>query len=224
MSDLALIVPSRGRPANARRLLDAIAHTAVDVDVVFGLDATDPTIDEYPACEAIVWEQPEHPTMIQKLNGVATQMVGGHRYLGFMGDDHLPRTVGWDRIIVRALEARPHGVVYPNDLFQGENLPTTVFLDARIVEALGWFAPPALHHLYCDNAWADLGGALGTLTYLPDVIVEHLHPHAGKAAGDEQYDRVNSDERHLADRAAWLRWRREHLAGDVATILGSAAA
>ncbi len=45
-----------------------------------------------------------------------------------------------------------------------------------------------------DNYWRDLGTAAGCLTYLPDAIVEHLHPSAGKAALDEGYGRVNAPE------------------------------
>jgi hypothetical protein len=56
-----------------------------------------------------------------------------------------------------------------------------------------------LRHLYIDNYWLELAGAAGCLTYLPDVVIEHMHPAYGKAEWDESYRRVNSPEMYGAD-------------------------
>jgi hypothetical protein len=79
-------------------------------------------------------------------------------------------------------------------------------------------APPTLTHLYVDNAWLDLGRALESITYLPDTVIEHLHPHAGKAEPDEGYERVNGDAMYDADRAAYDAWKI-HLGQDAARVL-----
>jgi hypothetical protein len=50
---------------------------------------------------------------------------------------------------------------------------------------------PGCIHLYFDNFVKQLGIDLSALIYLPDVIIEHLHPVAGKAEMDEGYARVN---------------------------------
>jgi hypothetical protein len=50
---------------------------------------------------------------------------------------------------------------------------------------------PGCIHLFFDNFVKQLGIDLGCLKYLPDVIIEHLHPVAGKAEMDEGYARVN---------------------------------
>jgi hypothetical protein len=206
---MCVIVPSRGRPANALRLHKAL-H---DVDHVFAVDATDPTFPGYTMQLPALVTFDGHPTMIEKLNRCASSLVDEYPYLGFMGDDHLPRTEGWAWAVASALEESP--IVYCDDGHQGENLPTAVFMRSELVRRLGWMALPTVEHLYCDNAWLDLGKALGC-TYLPDVLIEHLHPHAGKAENDPQYDRVNSMERFEADRAAWEQWRAEQLPLDVA--------
>lgn len=213
---LAVIVPTRGRPANAHRLDEALG----DVEHIFACDDDDPMLPGYQLHLESFITFPGHPTMIEKLNQVAVPLATEYDYLGFMGDDHMPRTEGWATEIEAVLAAKPPGVVYCNDLFQGPNLPTAVFLHSRIVRALGWMALPTLQHLYCDNAWLDLGRALGSCTYLPHVVIEHLHPHAGKAEGDDQYDRVNSAETTAADRAAWEEWRDHQLILDVALIRG----
>lgn len=217
---LLVIVPTRGRPGNALRLAEAFDETAIDARLVFAFDADDPCADAYRGLshEHHLVELPHWLPMCVKLNHVATHFAHDFRHLGFMGDDHLPRTAGWDKRIVDTLDDTAYGVVYVDDGHQGPALPTSVFMDARVVRCVGWMVPPGIEHLYCDNAWKDLGEALGTLTYLPDVLVEHLHPHAGKAPSDDQYERVNSGEQYNHDAAAWEQWRSGQLASDVAAI------
>jgi hypothetical protein len=41
------------------------------------------------------------------------------------------------------------------------------------------------------------------LTYLEDVIIEHMHPVAGKADWDEGYREVNAQEVYSADALAY---------------------
>ncbi len=47
--------------------------------------------------------------------------------------------------------------------------------------------PPALIHMYADNFWLAIGRAMRRIEYLDDVIVEHLHPAAGKSEMDASY-------------------------------------
>jgi hypothetical protein len=51
---------------------------------------------------------------------------------------------------------------------------------------------PGMTHLFIDNYWSELGKRLGTLTYLPNVYLEHMHPAAGKAQTDYVYEEANS--------------------------------
>jgi hypothetical protein len=60
-----------------------------------------------------------------------------------------------------------------------------------------------MRHLYLDNFWLRLGNDLDAIAYLDDVIVEHMHPVAGKAAMDEGYATVNAKEVYLADKIAY---------------------
>lgn len=135
-----------------------------------------------------------------------TQAVDDRPFaIGFMGDDHLPRTPGWDLHYLATLATLGTGIVYGNDLLQGQNLPTQVAITSDIIRRIGYMAPPDLKHLYMDNYWKDLGEGAGCIRYLPDVIVEHLHPVAGKAAWDDNYARVNAHDAH--DSAAYAELR-----------------
>jgi hypothetical protein len=139
-----------------------------------------------------------------------------------MGDDHRPRHIGWDESYLEALRERP-GMVYGNDLIQGAHLPTQIAMSASVVRALGHMAPPTLTHLYVDNYWLALGRAAGCITYLPDVVIEHMHPVAGKAAVDEGYSRVNAPEMYERDSAAFADYLRDNLAREVDLVKAALA-
>lgn len=91
-------------------------------------------------------------------------------------------------------------------------------MTSDIVRTLGWMAPPTLEHLYIDNAWKTLGKGMGRLRYLPDVILEHMHPAAGKAEMDGTYHQANSGAQDQRDHAAFDAWVRDGLPGDLAKL------
>lgn len=225
MADLVVIVPSRGRPEAARELNHAISETrTADTRLLLALDKSDPTLDEYPDIWQIVGT--ENRNMVDALNLAADYLTGGGSSfigeqpfsIGFMGDDHRPRSAGWDKLYLDALREMGTGIVYGNDLLQGENLPTQCAMTSDIVRALGWMSPPSLTHLFLDNIWKIIGNGAGCLRYLPDVIVEHMHPVAGKADWDEGHVRVNSPEMYERDHEAFTRWLRTSMVEDVAKV------
>jgi glycosyltransferase involved in cell wall biosynthesis len=194
---LLVIVPSRSRPDNAQRLLEAIDRTSqAPVDVVFAVDADDPLKDQYPAyCTQVV----EGGSMVAALNQVAVANAEKYPYIGFLGDDTLPHRFWYGRIMW-ALESKKNSMVYGNDLIHGEGLPTAIFMDSNVIRSLGFMAPPGQKHLYVDNYWKALGDKTGNLIYVNDAVIEHLHPLVSKAENDEVYDTVNSlyDHDHTA--------------------------
>lgn len=222
MADLIVIVPSRGRPQAARELAQAFASTCTaGAQLLFAVDYDDPTRSDYPA-EYLCTTAADN-TMVGALNEVARVVADGPLYepsfaIGFMGDDHCPRTVGWDQRYLDTLRELGTGIAYGNDLFQQHRLPTQVAMTSDIVRAVGYMAPPTLRHLFVDNTWLRWGKSLDRIRYLPDVIVEHRHPHAGKAQWDEGYLRVNSSEVAQHDEAAFDAYCREQLDEDLAKI------
>lgn len=212
---LAVIVPTRGRPANAARLAQAFREThALDAVAVFVADWDDPELPGYRK----LLEEDQIPRLVVLDNGTGRGMTRALNYaarryaelyeaVGFMGDDHLPRTAHWDSRVMGELDSLDPRIVYGNDLFQGAALPTAVFMQSRMIRALGFMAPEVLRHLYVDNFWKELGERTGGLRYLDDVIIEHIHPAAGKTAMDDGYRRVNAPEVDNGDREAWLAYR-----------------
>jgi hypothetical protein len=217
MADLVVVVPSRGRPARARALAAAFEATCTaDTQLMFAVDDDDPTRAEYPISRVRF----SSTSMVEALNRATAWADDALQpfAIGFMGDDHMPRTKGWDAAYLDALRELGTGIVYGDDLLQSERLPTQCAMTADIVRALGFMAPPTLAHLYVDDFFLTLGREAGCIRYLPEVVVEHVHPLAGKAEWDPGYLRVNAGAMYARDEAAWLAYAASNLAGDVAKV------
>lgn len=200
-----MLCPSRGRPENIAELRRVWGETTTDADLLVAVDENDPKISEYGTDVQVMG--PPHLGLGPILNELATQYASQYDYVGFLGDDHRPRTHGWDRTLIGGLEGR-HGVAYGDDQIQGKKAATAVVISSPILTALGYMVPPGVIHLYMDNFWVQLGMDLGNVAYRPDVIMEHMHPTAQKAAWDDGYSRVNSIIAYSRDEWAY----REYLA------------
>lgn len=212
MKMLALL-PSRGRPEAAKELMDNFAETAVITNLIFAVDEDDPTLDRYKELlgENVVGVTPSAGVrgVVYPLNYWIRQFKDDYDYFAFMGDDHRPRTKGWDFIFAKVIDMGAD-IVYGDDLFQGKNLCTAGAISARVVRAFNGMAPDVLQHLYIDNFWMNIGQDLGTLYYCPEVIIEHLHYINGKAPMDELYEVINAPERYDIDGQRF----RDYIASD----------
>lgn len=238
-AELLIIIPTRGRPEKIPRIIDAWRDTGAFADgaePLFAIDGDDPRAADYmDALGSIPFPyihqcrfngyHPRWQPMVTKLDRVAALHAlgdGAPFAMGFAGDDHLPRTLGWAGAYLRELRAMRTGIVYCDDGYQGENLPTQWAMTTDIVQTLGRMVPAPVEHLYCDNSIMDLGRAIGRLQYLPDYLVQHQHPVAG-FDGDEQHAQVNSREQYRTDRAAYRTWQRDgglqHDAEQVAAMI-----
>ena len=218
-----MIVPSRGRPQNIAVLLDAWRDTASGSSrLLIAVDDDDPELDHYQKLDIRAGDVElvvgPRMRMGPTLNTLAVARAGQHFAVGFMGDDHRPRTVGWDVRFVEALEELGTGIVYGDDLLQREALPTAVVMTSDIIRALGYMAPPGLIHMYLDNAWLALGKQTGRIRYLPDVVVEHMHPFAGKAPMDAGYAEVNASRVYAHDQSVFAEWLARGLPAAVEAV------
>lgn len=226
MTDLAVITPSRGRPQQLAAMLASVFETAVvDVTVHIGLDDDDDA--DYLAdllgkdYNAVVYrgERRSLAGWTNHLVEQALDSVRPTRYLASLGDDHRPRTHGWDRRLIDAIEQLDGpGFAYGNDLYQGPRMPTAWVVSAELVRALGWMMLPGCQHMFVDNAVLALGRATDRIVYCPDVVVEHLHPYAGKAGWDDSYRASNAPGRFAADQAAYEQWLQQGLDTDADTV------
>lgn len=215
MNDLLVIVPSRGRPETVAVLAQELfENSGGRVGLLFATDDDQP---EYPTYPGVRFRRGPRLKMCGTLNAAAVEEAPNYKYIGFLGDDHRTRTRDWDLAVVEALET--NNIVYGNDLLQGENLATAVFMPSEIINRLGYMAPPSLIHLYLDNFWMELGKAT-SIKYLPKVIIEHLHPAAGKAEWSEQYLEVNDQALYDHDRVALEEYMQTQFATDLEKLNG----
>jgi hypothetical protein len=168
---------------------------------------------DYSAVQRITVPTSEGGNMVKALNYAAREVTS--EYVGFIGDDHRFRTKDWDAIFLAQLETQGGGFVYGNDLFwKNGEIPTQVFMSSSIVKALGWMGLPSCKHLYIDNVWRVLGEGT-SITYMPEVVIEHLHPATGKVKADEGHLRVNAPAMYDHDRAAFEEWQVNLAAQDI---------
>ncbi len=225
---LTVFVPTRGRPEVLNQFgTEFEATKRENTKVVFIVDEDDPLLPRYFARNLLNLEIFVAPPSARGMN--AAMNYGFREYarqnklgfaIGFMGDDHRPRTVGWDTKYLTELALLRTGFVYGDDMFQGERLPTEVAFTTDIGMALSYMAPPSLLHLNIDNFWLHMGQAIQRITYLPDVIVEHMHPLAGKAIYDKNYRAVNSNMVAHKDAIAYDEYHKSgQFAEDVSRVL-----
>lgn len=223
---LLTLVPTRNRVENALELLDVFYQTSTDDSsgLLFIVGTEDPRLNEYKKVipENHLFVFPDRG-LVKALNYVAPLYVEEYEAIGFMGDDHRPRTSGWDSTYLNVLRGLGPGYVYGNDLLVGERIPTQVAISSSIIRALGFFGPPGFTHLCVDLTWKDMGEELGRLFYLEDVVIEHMHPAANKAEEDSGYKHVNSKLMIRKDTQEYHRWRArdmDHQVRRVAHELG----
>jgi hypothetical protein len=227
---LTVICPSRGRPDGAAEVTKTFLATATSLDttLVFVVDPDDVTAADYPAAPGepavltlVLPEKPADRGMLPALAAGLKRILAADvddelTVIGFVGDDHRFRTPGWDAAIEDYLELHP-GVAYADDLLKRQELPTQWFVSRSIVDVFG-MGLPGLFHLYIDDYWKTLAAGAGCLYYMPDLIIEHMHPTVGKAEWDDGYRAVNAPEMYAHDNAVFTAWLSSDYRRDVETL------
>ena len=143
-------------------------------------------------------------------------------WYGLIGDDMVPKTPGWDQLMLSALT--PTGMVSSNDNWQAESGRLTVYMvGGDLLRALGYWMPPGLWHCYSDDFWEAIGNHFQNWTFLKDVIVETISPHKGDIAQDPTnvvaYSRMSKDKRVFDE---WNRTAKHRAFERLHAVIGSA--
>jgi hypothetical protein len=219
LGDLLILVPSLERPHNVARLGAAARATMSGAgQLLFIFDDDDPQLEaNRTAAEENGWpyEVQEHFMTVPKVNLAASRHLDSP-FLMFLGDDHIPRTSGWDAAVMAGFEELGGtGYVYPWGLGRTDT-PEICAISTDIVKALGWFGLPSISHFYVDNVWADIGNGAGCLLFLPEVILEHMHWTFGKGPVDNT-NRVAINLTPV-DEVAYNQWRGSQMSVDTSTV------
>lgn len=208
---LGILVPSRGRPGNLHRLIETIAATATgEYRVYTRLDEDDPELDGYLDIEGVNITLGPRVLYGPSLNEIwPLADADGCDYLAMFGDDVVPETVGWDQVLIDALNGRL-GVAYGSDGLEHlhvPDLPTHYVTQTEIARRVGWFALPTIEHLFLDNVAREIGQGLNNFRYVPEARVLHFHRWNNKAPDDATYQEANAHSRYRHDRQAFTVWR-----------------
>jgi hypothetical protein len=110
-------------------------------------------------------------------------------------DDVVFRTPDWDKIITKAMlnsEKEIH-FCWGNDKNQGKHLATLPIMSSAWISMCGYFVPRGYCRDWCDTHLHDIARKLNKLgynrmTYVKEVVFEHMHPSIGKAGYDDTYN------------------------------------
>jgi hypothetical protein len=188
----------------------AWVDTGATAQLIVMVDDDDPTRSRYPGSPVVGKRQRLAPLLN---TGAATVTTP---FIGFMGDDVVPRTLHWDAIFCSHLGSLGVNIVYGDDGIQGEKVPTHFFLRRSLVQAIGYLCPPGFSHMFIDDVIGDWGRETHSMRYLPDVSIEHLHPVAGKAEWDASYAETGA--LLAADQRVYEHYKATQFPIDVAKI------
>jgi hypothetical protein len=216
---LGILLPTRGRPDNLARFVEAVEATADDWHLYLRLDYCDPQAHLYDMvtlvdrCSRVTITHGERIGFGASLNELAFHAErDGMSHIGMFGDDVVPETPHWDTRLIWGL-GDDLGVAYGDDGLRHKHdpdLPTHYITQIEVYNRLGYLAPPTIRHLFLDNVARDVGRYLKNFVYVP-VSIRHLHPWVvGEHAHDPTYAEGgrNPDIRH-ADRLAYIRWTQD---------------
>lgn len=223
---IGIVIPSKGRPERCAEMIASARATASERVRFLVVIPHEQSVAPYQAVVAEGAELLSAPTgFVRCVNRGAAALVDDVSIVGAFGDDVLFRTPGWDLEVTKAL-ATP-GMAYGDDLvgstLHGKPHPTAVWVSSEIIRALGWLAHASIEHQWADDIWRDLFEAAGCARYLPQVVVEHLHPAVGKAPMDPTYEAVfggneEAAQRAARDFAAYEAWKAVGMRADVETV------
>lgn len=148
-----------------------------------------------------------------KVNHWAMRHAGDWDHVGFLADDCIPETPGWDLMLLEALDGRP-GIAYPQS---GRNaLPEHWLMSSSVLRALGWAFQPGLKHYYADVVLSEIGSMAGCL-YPAGCMVRHEHHDRAAVEHDQTYRQAE-----LAhggpDGEAYALWRARDRMHDVMRV------
>lgn len=194
-----ILVPSRGRPIECRRMIESALDTAYNPNIVNYLvyvDDNDPERDKY-VDDAIVGPPMPLAPAYQYL-----YEQSGSPILMMAADDLIFRTKNWDLELLEIAPTHNCFVCSFDDLGRPKKENGHPFIGRKFVDLVGYFTYPRLMHSCVDNWVVDIASAAGCFEYA-NFIIEHVHPKYNKGAWDQTY-KENSKDIKRQDGAVYL--------------------
>jgi hypothetical protein len=204
------LLPTRNRPEACQELLEAMIETEVPRVAVM-IDG--PQYDMVWPSHWRIHQSDVHLEMGGALN-LLYKLYPNEPWYGLITDHSRPLTRNWSQKIESAI--KPRSIVLVNDTKNRLNpagkrrITSASVYGGGLVRSLGWVWLDKVTHMYGDDAWEDIGHALGVIKYLPDVIVKDLLVREGEIPRDENHNRLFMGKPYIErDKKAYTLWRQD---------------
>jgi GT2 family glycosyltransferase len=181
----SLIVPTRCRTAQLRRLLDSVRNTTSDleqVEVVLVVDSDDEESQGFRYDAAALKSVVVPPGLTMGALNMAGYRAASGRYLMLLNDDVVLRTPGWDRQVFQVFRDVPDGMalVHVNDLVFQDTLCIFPFLTREFCSLAGGICEEGYQRYRIDDHIHNIFDLVSILghnrrMYLPGIIFEHTN-------------------------------------------------
>jgi hypothetical protein len=172
-----------------------------------------PIAEQYP--KIINYCIPTGISLMQKINVHALDIASKYKYVGFVGDDIVFKTP-FEKTFIEHLSSVDYGMAYGDDMVWGQALATHPFITSNAITAVGFFGCPAVEHNYFDNYWQAIFSSLDKIVYLPEILMEHVHPIVGKEVADNIYKEIEN--KLQLDEIKFTRYMSNNLVEDLDKI------
>lgn len=205
---IAILVPTKGRPEQFKRMHDSMLKTAQTCRTVYtGLSREEMLPYQYAMghdVSAVEWfELPDGQPTAHKWNVLAEKCIANLYMLG--ADDMVFATPLWDMALLdhyNALENKIH--VYSLQDSRDESGTPHIIVTREYIEAMGYFVPPIFLHWFIDSWTVEIAKSNNCFTHLKDYLLIH----------DKPSDKGHPDATHTGIRAmGWHerdKWVAEH--------------
>ena len=180
---LLAICTSFRRPEMLKNMLQSFRATkSPGTDIFIYLHDDDPFLNEY---QAFIDGWPHVVGPHKFLQRVVNDTVFEYRpetpYYQFICDDHIYHTIGWDALLIDAIKTKANdwGFCCGRDLANNDNWelnkhPSAEIWSWKMAKTLGYIYARGFEHHGIDFYSKDLGLAIDALTFVPEVVIEHL--------------------------------------------------
>ena len=133
-------------------------------------------------------------------------------WIGWLGDDQVPMTKGWDQKYIEALNGcnivtcNDDWAIKGDDQHKYERMAGAWVFSGPLLRAIGYMFPNGMHQTCMDDAYEAIDMVEPISTKLRDVTIKHLHPQNGLRAADETYE-IAYGKYGSGDESKWRQWR-----------------
>jgi glycosyl transferase/beta-hydroxylase protein BlmF len=213
---VALLCPTRGRAAHARRAMQTARDAAAapeNVHVYFYVDRDDPSLPAYevalPPVAGARGLTIGAPVGVSKAWNVLAEraVADGCELLLVTNDDNVFETPGWDDVLVSHAACFPDRifVAWFDDGINGAKHCAFPCVSRRWYRTLGYLTPDVGFKFFRNDTWIfEIGMRVRRLCYIPDVLVTHRH-HSVGGLDDETTRRNRNAGQAEHDAGVWAR-------------------